>query len=220
MEENPAAAPTTGTEENQTINQEAPAAPTANIPAEQIEAFNKFVAGQGGFDNAFTKWKELISKKAPETTPEAPKQPETPKTDQQPSQPQEPYKTPSGYVSAQEIVTQQYFSALAGQKEYEAIADSIRSGDILKEMADFNIDVTDKYGNINDDMVRKFLNLKVQTVPATAPDMASSSATPTVTYTEVGDTIDSRDAAMKVLSEPGHPKHDAALAFLRKDILK
>ena len=44
---------------------QAPAAPTANIPADQIEAFNKFVDSNGGFEKAFAKLRTDVSTPAP-----------------------------------------------------------------------------------------------------------------------------------------------------------
>ena len=44
----------------------APAAPTpvANIPADKIEAFNKFIDANGGYDKAFAKLKSDITSTA------------------------------------------------------------------------------------------------------------------------------------------------------------
>ena len=55
----------------------APAAPTADIPADQIEAFNKFVNANGGFEKAFAKLRNDVSNPAPQQ-PAQPQQPEQP----------------------------------------------------------------------------------------------------------------------------------------------
>lgn len=212
MEENPAAAPATGTEENLNTNQEAPAAPTANIPAEQIEAFNKFVAGQGGFDNAFTKWKELVSKPQPkdeEKTAETPAQ-------QQPVQPQQPIqqKPAEGFLSANDIMALQYRNMLAGDEKYSKIKDYVNSDGWLKDMRAMGMSPTDAQGNLNDRVIRQFLDLKAQTVPANTPSDPITT-TPTVEYVNVGDSVNTVEDAFKVIQQniqlkamgkPEHPK--------------
>lgn len=213
MEENPAAAVENTTETNQpTTEQTAQNPNTITLTDEQAKFFN----ANGGMDKMFDRIKQAISNPQPKVKEEE----VAPAVEPVKQQVQEPTKTPEGYITAQEYMAQQYFNNLSNQKEYEGIADAIRSGDILKEMAEFNINPTDQYGNINDTMVRKFLNLKAQTVPAQASGLETSSATPTVSYTEVGENILSRDEAMKILSEAGHPRHNDALEFIRKDIWK
>lgn len=205
MENEPVAAPQTGTEENPITNPTPaaePAAPVANIPAEQIEAFNKFVAGQGGFDNAFANWKKMVSdpqQKAEATqAPVAPVQPEQPVQPAQPAQPVQPV-VPDGYITAQEYMTREYFRSLSGEEKYSTIADEIRDGSVLKEMKEFGISAT-KDGMFNDAQIRKFLDLKAKTVPAQAP-VAPITTTPTVDWVNVGEEITNMDAAREVLRQ-------------------
>lgn len=198
--------------------QAAPEAPTANIPAANIEEFNKFVSGQGGFDKAFAKWKEMVSNpqpKAEETSPKTETKNES--TEQQPA-PVQQKTIPKGYITPEEYMTEQYFKSLASEEKYSVIADQIRSGDVLKEMAEFGIKPTQD-GMFNDGQIRKFLDLKAQTVPAvqTANPITD---TPTVEWSNV-DKVDSFETAQKIIQEnisrPGmeHPKTAEAKEFLK-----
>ena len=185
----------------------------------------KFFKANGGLEKVFPKIKDAISnpRKDPVGATETAKTATEPaKTVEQPSgqtnAPTEPIRTPEGYITPQEFYAQQYFNSLAGDEKYATIADQIRSGEVLKEMSAFNISALDSNGNINDAMVRRFLDMKAQTVPAKAPETATSSATPTVNYTSVEGDITDRDTAFKILGEAGNPQHDAAKAFLQKQI--
>lgn len=197
----------------QPVKEEAPKEGTLTLTDEQ----KRFIDANGGFEKVFEKAKSAIAnpqKPAEEPKPEE-KQPEQ-KPEEAPQQ--QPAGVPKGYISPREFYVDQYFKSLAKDKKYAPIADKISSGDVLKEMAAFNIKATDDNGNINDGMVRKFLDLKAQTVPATAPTAGATSVTPTVTYTDVGESITDRETAMKVINESGHPKHDEAMKFLREQI--
>lgn len=198
---------------------QAPATPTANIPADQIEAFNKFVDSNGGFEKAFAKLRTDVSTPAPQPA-QAPEQPQAP-AEQQPVEPQPAQKIPVGYITQEELIAQQYFTSLAADPDYAPVADQIRSGEVLKEMAKFGIRPM-QGGAINDKQVRDFLNLYAKTVPTPAPT-APVTNTPTVEYVNVGDQITSRDDAMRILEQnrtlkPGvapHPQTDAAKEFLK-----
>lgn len=200
----------------------APAAPAADIPADQIEAFNKFVNANGGFEKAFAKLRNDVSTPAP-----APAQPaqnqepaQQPAQPAQPAQPQTP-KVPSGYITPEEFTAQQYFASLASEPDYAPIADQVKSGAVLKEMAKFGIRPMQD-GAINDKQIRDFLDLYAKTVPTQAPSMPVTN-TPTVDYVNVGEQITSRDDAMKILEQnrtlkPGiapHPQTEAAKEFLK-----
>ena len=188
--------------------------------AETLGKFQKFVEANGKFDAAFSKLKTDISnpepkpeeKPAPAPAPEKPaEQPQAPT-----SQP-EPPKTPEGAISQAEFMAQQYFKALAGEEKYAPIAKEIQNGDLLKEMSSFNIQPLNPDGSINDTMVRRYLDLKAQTVPAapteTEPNMSNA---PTVQYEEVGDTIKDEDQAYRVLMQPGHPAMAKAEEYIKK----
>lgn len=203
---------------------QAPAAPTANIPADQIEAFNKFVDSNGGFEKAFAKLRTDVSTPAPE----APAQPkaEEPKTgtqqlEQVVNNQIAQQNVPMGYITPEEFTAQQYFASLANEPEFASISDQVKSGAVLKEMAKFGIRPMQN-GAINDRQIRDFLGLYAKTVPTQAPT-APVTNTPTVEYVNVGDQITSRDDAMKILEQnrtlkPGiapHPQTEAAKEFLK-----
>lgn len=200
----------------------APAGPVADIPADQIEAFNKFVNANGGFERAFAKLRTDVSTPAP--APAQPAQNQEPA--QQLAQPTQPTqlqapKVPSGYITPEEFTAQQYFASLASEPDYAPIADQVKSGTVLKEMAKFGIRPMQD-GAINDKQIRDFLDLYSKTVPTQAP-AAPVTNTPTVDYVNVGEQITSRDDAMKILEQnrtlkPGiapHPQTEAAKEFLK-----
>ena len=86
-------------------------------------------------------------------------------------------------------------------------------------MAAFNIRALNQDGSLNDGMVRKFLDLKAQTVPA-KPTAAEpdASAAPTVSYVNVGDKIENIDQAYQVIMQPNHPKSKEAEEFIKNHL--
>jgi len=232
MEDNPEAAgvapaPQTEATPNNT-NTEPAAAPAPDMhgfTSEQLADIDKFFKANGGFDAI----KSKISNPQPVTQPQV----EEPKVGAQPQQPQfeQPqYRAPEGSITAQEFLAQQYFQALSKEEKYASIADKISTGDVLKEMASFNIQPLNRDGSINDQMVRRYLDLKAQTVPAKATSTEpSSSAAPTVEYVEVGDSISNINQAYEVLAQDaklrsqglaGHPKISLAEAFIKEQLSK
>lgn len=222
-EEAPAAAPVenTGTEApttNQPEQTPAPEQPAQPALTEEQQAILKYVAANGGLD----KVKQTISARATQTAPQATEQskpventtpaPEQPKTANiEPTQ-----QIPDGYQTMQEFMVEQYYGTLANKPEYAPIADQIRSGEIFKEMAKFNIKPVEN-GMINQKQVNDFLTLYAKTIPAPAPSNPLTS-TPTVDYVDVGKEITSRADAMKVMSQKGHPMHDQAIKFMADQI--
>lgn len=213
--------PTTNTEPTQApeINAEQ-VAKFLGTDAETFGKFQKFVEANGKFDSAFSKMKADISNPQSQKATEAPQATSESKTDNeptsQPEQPTEAPKTPQGAITASEFLAEQYFKSLAGEEKYAAIADGIRKGDYLKEMAAFGIQALNQDGSINDQKVRMYLDLKAQTVPAKPTETEpNASAAPTVTYTEVGDQIASLDQAYKVIMEPGHPQAKLAEEYIK-----
>lgn len=206
----------------------APAGPVADIPADQIEAFNKFVNANGGFERAFAKLRTDVSTPAPQPQPAQPKTEEPKLTTQQieqfmqghEQQPQQ-QNIPMGYITPEEFTAQQYFASLATEPEFANISDQVKSGAVLREMAKFGIRPMQN-GAINDRQIRDFLGLYSKTVPTQAP-AAPVTNTPTVDYVNVGEQITSRDDAMKILEQnrtlkPGiapHPQTEAAKEFLK-----
>lgn len=203
---------------------QAPAAPTADIPADQIEAFNKFVNANGGFEKAFAKLKTDVSTPAQPQQPQQPVQPQQPQQSQQPMAPAQPINNepPVGYITPEEFRAQQYFQSLAAEPEYANISDKVKSGAVLGEMAKFGIRPMQN-GMINDRQIRDFLNLYSKTVPTQAPSTPVTN-TPTVDYVNVGEQVTSRDDAIAIINQnrtlkPGtapHPQTEAAKEYLRK----
>ena len=220
----PAAEQTVATPTNTTPEPAvAPAQPAPDMhgfSSDELAGMRKFIDNNGGW-NAI---KSRISNPQPQTTsmPEAQTQMQQQPTSQPQYQPQpQPYQPPKGAITPEEFLAQQYFQGLSHDPKYEPIADQISSGDVLKEMAAFNIRPLNQDGSINDVMVRRYLDLKAQTVPAkptgTEPN---ASAAPTVSYTEVGDKITSIDQAYKVLMEPGNPAAKLAEEYIKNSYNK
>jgi hypothetical protein len=135
---------------------------------------------------------------------------------QQPS-----YNTPQGAITAQEFLAQQYFQGLSHDPKYETISDQIASGNVLQEMASFNIRPLNQDGSINDQMVRRYLDLKAQTVPARPTNVEPNAGNaPTVSYTEVGDNITDINQAYKIIMEPGNPNMAKAEEFIKNSFNK
>ena len=179
--------------------------------SEQLAEMRKFYDANGGFD----KVKSKISN--PEKPVEKPVEKNEPSP--QPQAQENQYRTPTGAITAQEFLAQQYFQALSKEDKYATISKGIENGDYLKEMAAFGINAMNQDGSINDQKVRMYLDLKAQTVPAkpTSTEPNASSA-PTVSYVEVGDKIDNIDQAYKVIMQPNHPKMAMAEEFIKNHL--
>lgn len=199
----------------------APTTPTANIPADQIEAFNRFVDNNGGFEKAFATFKSVVSHPEHAMAPQ-PKPQQQREIEPQPQQQYSAPMPPDGFITQEEWNARSYFEGLSNEPAYASIADKIRTGDVLGEMAKFGIKPMVN-GFFNDRQVRDFLNLYAKTVPAT-PTASPVTTTPTVDYVDVGKNITSRDDALKVLQQnmtlgksgiASHPQTEAAKEFLK-----
>ena len=157
-------------------------APAPEIGAEQVakylgtdvetfEKFNTFVKNNGQFNGAFKRMKDIISspqqQQQPVAQPEAPQAPQMP---QQPAQqPQAPQNAPQrpmeGTYSMEELMVASQFEKYAAKPEYAGIADEIKSGEVLKGLKDFNINVVEN-GRFNDAGIRKYLDLYSASKPA------------------------------------------------------
>jgi len=205
----------------QNTNPEPAQAPAPNLHGfteEQLAEMEKFYSANGGYEKAFGKVKSAISNPVKPAEPAA-KPAEAPAQQPQ-SQPEAPaYKAPEGSISPQEFLAHQYFKGLSQDPKYAGISEQIANGDILKEMAAFNIQALNQDGSLNDGMVRKFLDLKAQTVPA-KPTAAEpdASAAPTVSYVNVGDKIENIDQAYQVIMQPNHPKSKEAEEFIKNHL--
>jgi hypothetical protein len=122
-------------------------------------------------------------------------------------------------------LAKQYFESLAHEEKYAPISKEIAEGDVLKEMASFNIQPLNQDGSINDTMVRRYLDLKAQTVPAKQSGATpEASAAPTVEYVPVGEKITDlnqayavirQDAQLKATGQAGHPNVALAEEFIK-----
>ena len=231
MEENPAAATApAATETNQPTTTEAapapapaaaPASPSANIPADQIEAFNKFVDSNGGYEKAFAKLKSAVS--APQNVQPA-ERPQQQQQQQQPAQqqPAQPQEIPDGFITTSEWLAKRYFKDLSNEEAYKPIADEIASGKVLEEMVDFGMTPV-RDGMLNEKVIRKFLDMKAQAVTQPAKQTSAPiSSTPTVDYVNVGEKITSIDDARKVIAQnqslngQQHPLTQQAKDFIKE----
>ena len=198
--------------------EQAPAAPVQmpdmhGFTSDQLADMKKFFDNNGGFDGVKAKISNPVRPaENPVETQQA-----APREERPTSHIHEPVASmPQGAITPQEFLAEQYFKSLAGEEKYSNISAGIANGDYLKEMAAFGIQPLNMDGSINDQKVRMYLDLKSQTVPAkpTSPEPNASSA-PTVTYTPVGDKIDSIDQAYKIILEPGNPAAAKAEEFIR-----
>lgn len=194
--------------------------------SDQLADMKKFFDNNGGFDAI----KSKISNPAP-AQPAQPAQQAQPQYEQKPAGPNPAlYTPPKGSITAEEFLAQQYFQSLANEEKYSNISESIAKGEVLKEMAAFNIHPLNYDGSLNDEMVRKYLDLKAQTVPAKSTSVEpNASNAPTVSYVEVGDTINDLSQAYQVISQDaqlkrqglaGHPKVALAETFIKENLGK
>ena len=199
-------------------------APAASAPdmhgftSDQLAEMQKFFEANGGFD----KIKSKISNPAPAPAPAEPAAAPAPRVE-------EPaYMPPAGSIRPDEFIAQQYFGALSREEKYAPIAKEIESGAVLKDMAMFNIRPLNKDGSINDTMVRRYLDMKAQTVVAKQTSVTpEAGAAPTVDYVPVeGDIKDMRqamavlqqDSTLKRAGQAGHPAAEAAEKFMRSQL--
>lgn len=199
----------------------APAPDMHGFTSEDLAGMRTFIDNNGGWDRIKSRISnpEPVQPQMPTSQPQP--QPVEPQMPQQPT-----YTPPQGSITAQEFLAQQYFQGLSADPKYAGISQQIASGDVLKEMASFNIQPLNQDGSINDTMVRRFLDLKAQTVPAkgtgTEPDMSSA---PTVEYVPVAESgVTSIDQAYAVLDQDmklkaqglaGHPAIQSAEEFIK-----
>lgn len=193
----------------------APAMPDMHgFTSEDLAGMRTFIDNNGGWD----KIKSRISNPtpAPEQQLQVPEAYQNPTSQPQYQPKQESYRPPEGAITAEEFLAEQYFKSLSGEEKYASISDQIRSGDVLKEMASFNIRALNRDGSINDQMVRRYLDLKAKTVPAKPTETEpNASAAPTVDYVNVGENIANIDQAYQVIMQPGHPATAKAEEFIK-----
>lgn len=180
--------------------------------SDQLAEMKKFYDANGGFEKVKSK---ISNPEKPAEKPAA-----EPKIEEPTSQKEESISAPQGAITAQEFLAEQYFKSLAGEEKYAPIADGIRKGDYLKEMAAFGINALNQDGSINDQKVRMYLDLKAQTVPAKPTETTpNASNAPTVSYTEVGEGgIKDINQAYKILMEKGNPDVAKAEEFIKEQL--
>lgn len=215
------AAPAPQTEATPTNSNPEPAqAPDMHgFTSDQLADMQKFFQANGGYD----KVKSRISNPAPAPEPPKPAEPERFTEPEKPA-----YMPPVGSIRPDEFLAQQYFGALSREDKYAAISKEIESGAVLKDMAAFNIRPLNEDGSINDTMVRRFLDMKAQTVVAHQSSVTpEASNAPTVDYVPVeGDIKDMRqamavlqqDSMLKRGGQAGHPAAEAAEKFMREQL--
>ncbi len=216
------------------VQTSAPAAPDMHgFTSDQLADMKKFFDSQGGYEKVKSRisnpqnYSEPVQKpnldatyamKKEEGMLKAP-QPETPK-----------YQAPEGSITREEFLAQQYFHSLAKEEKYAAIAGDVESGALLKDMAAFNIRPINPDGSINDTMVRRYLDLKAQTVTAKQTSATpEASAAPTVDYMQFDEAnmdirkataILQQDSALRAKGLGGNPDAQKAEEFMKKILNK
>lgn len=207
------------------VQTSAPATPDMHgFTSDQLAEMQKFFQANGGFD----KIKAKISNPEPKVEQNVLNTPAPRVEEQAPTQPA--YKAPVGSITREEFLAQQYFNSLAKEEKYASIAKEVESGEVLKDMAAFNIRPINSDGSINDAMVRRYLDLKAQTVVAKQTSaIPEASAAPTVDYVQFDEAgmdirkataILQQDSALKAKGLGGNPDAQKAEEFMKKILNK
>lgn len=228
-----APAPQTEATPINTTPEQAPATPAPDMhgfTSDQLADMERFFKSQGGYE----KVKSRISNPQNYSEPKVEQNvlntpaPNLPSQEMQPqAQAEQPaYRAPAGSITPQEFLAQQYFGALAREEKYASIAKEVESGAVLKDMAALNIRPINQDGSINDTMVRRYLDLKAQTVVAKQTSaVPEASAAPTVEYAPFDDNNMDMNSAMAVLQQDsmlrsrglaGNPQAAKAEEFMKK----
>lgn len=227
--EAPAAAPAAESVATPTNSNPAPATEAPDMhgfTSEQLADMRKFYDNNGGWE----KVKARISNPEPihkiDQTPtqvvdQTPTQVVQPQT--QPEQPA--YKAPEGSITRDEFEALRYAEYLSKDPKYAAISKEIESGEFLKEMTALGIKLVNQDKSFNDGMVRKFLDLKAQTVVAKQTSASpEAGAAPTVDYAPYDEKNMSMQQAMAILQQDsalrtrgmaGHPNAAQAEEFMK-----
>lgn len=192
----------------------------AQIPADQVEAWNRFMENNGGFEKAFKKVKDTIANPQSQTQAQTMGNvPETVTNEQQPTQLQaQPAKPAEGYLTANDIAKLQYNKMLSEAYSELDKDGYITKGEFVKEASSLGIQVMDAQGNMNDASIRKFLDLKKATIPP-APTSTPMTTTPTVEYVHSEGDITSQEVADAIMKQGNsHPRYAEAMKFTRERI--
>lgn len=224
------AAPATQPEANPNTTPEpaaqAPAAPAPDMhgfTSEELAEMRKFYDSRGGFD----KVKSMLSNPQPKVEQNVLNTPAPTVEEQAPAQPERPvYRAPEGSITREEFDAMRYAEYLAKDPKYAAISKDIESGQFLKDMADLNISLINQDGTYNDRMVRRYLDLKAQTVAAkqtsTTPEAGVAPTVDYVPYDEKTMTMQQamailqQDSALKARGLGGNPAAAQAEEFMKK----
>lgn len=220
-------APNTNTNQqgDNTNGGEAPqVSPKAEIPTDQVEAWNRFMENNGGFEKAFQKVKDTIAN--PQPTPQvsaaepvvvSQTQPTPQPGEMGPAQvAPEPYKPAEGFITSNEYFAKKYNADLAA--EYPEIADYVNKGEYLKEATAMGMHLVDQAGNFNDKVIHQFLDMKKAAV-APAPTSTPITTTPTVDYVHQEGDITTQEMADDIMKQGNsHPRYAEAMKFTQERI--
>lgn len=224
--EAPAAAPAAESVATPTNSNPAPAMPDMHgFTSEQLADMRKFYDNNGGWE----KVKARISNPEPRVEQNVLNTPAPTVEEQAPTQPERPaYRMPVGSITREEFEAQRYAKYLSEDPKYASISKDIESGAFLKDMAAFNIPLINQDGSFNDGMVRKFLDMKAQTVAARqTSSMPEAGSAPTVEYAPYDEknmsmqqamAILQQDSALRSRGQSGHPNVAQAEEFLKKSL--
>ena len=201
----------------------APAAPDMHgFTSDELAEMRKFYDSRGGFE----KVKSMLSNPQAQTQTQSEPAQHEPRQEAQAQTQESAYRAPAGSITPQEFLAQQYFGALSREEKYASIAKDVESGAVLKDMAAFNIRPINQDGSINDTMVRRYLDLKAQTVAAQQTSVTpDASAAPTVDYIPFDENSMDMKQAMAILQQDsllksrgvaGNPAAAQAEEFMKK----
>lgn len=176
---------------------------------EQLAEMQRMFENNGGYDKAWGRFKESISRPQKAAEPaqqpaqaEAPKAPETPQNNgQQPT---------DGVYTTNELMMLSYFDRLSKDPKYSSVASEIADGSVLLKMQQMGLNPLTQNG-INDKQMRQYLDLYAASKPA-HPTSATPSAETQVDYVKV-DKVTSMEEANKIelqniqLRAQGKPEH-------------
>jgi hypothetical protein len=214
---------------NTTPEQTAPAAPDMHgFTSDELAEMRKFYDSRGGFN----KVKSMLSNPQPKVEQNVLNTPAPTVEERQFNNPfeyrqeQPAYHAPEGSITRDEFDALRYAEHLAHDPKYAAISGDIESGQFLRDMADLNIRLVNQDGSFNDRQVRKYLDLKAQTVAAKQTSSApEAGAAPTVDYAPYdANTMDMKqamailqqDSALRGRGMGGHPNAAQAEEFMKK----
>lgn len=211
----------------------APAESASYFTKEQLAEMETMFANNGGFDKAWARMKDAISRPQqpaqPVMQPEAPQQAPQSQVAETPVQaPEAPQNAPQsvrkGEITADMMQAQIYYEHLASDPKYASIADEIRNGKVMAGLKDFNINPVFQDGKIDDAGIRRYLDLYAASKPAKPTSAVPSEAPAEYVQTATEGKVTSMDEANKIqlqsiqlrnAGQPPHPLEEAAKAFVK-----